>query len=208
MSNTTFKKMGLILETSTDPAYLILTEKERVCAYLCIEEKNSLSSHLVERLDLFLSKEGCPLSSLSFLAASKGPGSYTSLRVGATVAKSLCYALKLPLISYCSLEMFTPPSAGSYLAAMDANTRGLYLLEGDVVGEKKPLLVPNDEARSFFEKVLFRLIPKKDPLAKKFPDVSFVESLLDFEKLSHHVYRSFTTSATNPLFPEISLLYL
>ncbi len=42
--------------------------------------------------------------SLSAIAISKGPGSYTGLRIGVSAAKGLCYALNIPLISVPTLE--------------------------------------------------------------------------------------------------------
>ncbi len=45
------------------------------------------------------------LKTLDAVAVSKGPGSYTGLRIGVSVAKGLCYGLNIPLISVNSLEI-------------------------------------------------------------------------------------------------------
>jgi tRNA threonylcarbamoyladenosine biosynthesis protein TsaB len=44
------------------------------------------------------------LQEINAVAVTIGPGSYTGLRVGLASAKGLCYALKKPLISLCTLE--------------------------------------------------------------------------------------------------------
>jgi tRNA threonylcarbamoyladenosine biosynthesis protein TsaB len=44
------------------------------------------------------------MGDLNAVAISNGPGSYTSLRIGASVAKGICYALDIPLIAVDTLE--------------------------------------------------------------------------------------------------------
>jgi tRNA threonylcarbamoyladenosine biosynthesis protein TsaB len=52
-----------------------------------------------------------------------GPGSFTSLRIAASIAKGLAYGLRVPLDAVPSLGLVVtgqPLSAGSYLACLDA----------------------------------------------------------------------------------------
>lgn len=53
--------------------------------------------------ELFTSANILP-SSIDAVAVSKGPGSYTGLRIGVSAAKGLCFALDKPLISISTLE--------------------------------------------------------------------------------------------------------
>src|SRR5690606_15796065 len=62
-----------------------------------------------EQLHLFI-KEALQGASLSFsdldaVAVSKGPGSYTGLRIGVSAAKGICFSRDLPLISIPTLEV-------------------------------------------------------------------------------------------------------
>lgn len=71
------------------------------------EDYNNNYSH-AERLHVYIEdvlKEASVASNqLQAIAVSKGPGSYTGLRIGVSTAKGLCYALGIPLISISTLE--------------------------------------------------------------------------------------------------------
>ncbi|MCZ2338003.1 MAG: tRNA (adenosine(37)-N6)-threonylcarbamoyltransferase complex dimerization subunit type 1 TsaB [Chitinophagales bacterium] len=54
-------------------------------------------------IDQSVQKAGIRLKDLDAIAISDGPGSYTSLRIGASTAKTICYALNKPLITIDSL---------------------------------------------------------------------------------------------------------
>jgi tRNA threonylcarbamoyladenosine biosynthesis protein TsaB len=55
-------------------------------------------------IDNLMQQSGHRLADLSAVAVSKGPGSYTGLRIGVATAKGLCYALDKPLIAVSTLE--------------------------------------------------------------------------------------------------------
>ena len=61
-----------------------------------------------EKLHVFireiLERNHLSASDLSAVAVSKGPGSYTGLRIGVSAAKGMAYALDIPLISVGTLE--------------------------------------------------------------------------------------------------------
>ena len=60
-----------------------------------------------EKLHLFieecLEKASIRASDLNAISVSKGPGSYTGLRIGVSAAKGLCYGLNIPLIAVDTL---------------------------------------------------------------------------------------------------------
>ena len=58
---------------------------------------------------------GLQFTDLDAVAVSKGPGSYTGLRIGVSTAKGLCYALDKPLIAIDTLQMM----ASGFLARQD-----------------------------------------------------------------------------------------
>lgn len=64
----------------------------------------SHSEKLVVHVDEVIREAGLKPSNLSAVCVSKGPGSYTGLRIGVSAAKGLCYGLGIPLLSVGSLE--------------------------------------------------------------------------------------------------------
>ena len=75
---------------------------------LCREIAEQGHSH-AERLHVFieeiLMETTITVRDLKAIAVSKGPGSYTGLRIGVSTAKGLCYALGIPLISVDTLQI-------------------------------------------------------------------------------------------------------
>jgi tRNA threonylcarbamoyladenosine biosynthesis protein TsaB len=75
---------------------------------ICLKEKNTPNYSHAEQLHLFVKdavKEATlELTDLDAIAVSKGPGSYTGLRIGVSAAKGLCFSLDLPLLSIATLE--------------------------------------------------------------------------------------------------------
>ena len=74
---------------------------------LALKELNNGYTH-AENLTLFaeevMNKAGAKFKDLDAVAVSKGPGSYTGLRIGVSTAKGFCYALKKPLLSVPTLK--------------------------------------------------------------------------------------------------------
>jgi tRNA threonylcarbamoyladenosine biosynthesis protein TsaB len=75
---------------------------------LCKEIAEQGYSH-AERLHVFieeiLKETNVKIQELHAVAVSKGPGSYTGLRIGVSTAKGLCYALGIPLIALDTLQV-------------------------------------------------------------------------------------------------------
>ncbi len=96
----------LCIETATTNCSVALSVNGSVTAFREDPDKNY--SH-AERLHVFIEEilkdASMKASNLEAIAVSKGPGSYTGLRIGVSTAKGLCYALDIPLISIPTLEV-------------------------------------------------------------------------------------------------------
>ncbi len=98
------KSLILLLETATTSCSVGLCEGGHVIALKEINERNVHASHITLFIDEVMQAAGKQYADLHAVAVSKGPGSYTGLRIGVSTAKGLCYALNIPLLSAGTLE--------------------------------------------------------------------------------------------------------
>jgi tRNA threonylcarbamoyladenosine biosynthesis protein TsaB len=124
--------MALILqlETASTNCSVSLSREGEL---LASKEHNSASFSHSEQLHLFieevLAKAGVTLQQLNAVAVSKGPGSYTGLRIGVSAAKGLCYVLDIPLISTPTLKGMALQSeipSGVIIPMLDARRMEVY----------------------------------------------------------------------------------
>ena len=99
--------MAIILniETATKNCSVCLSDNEKILSL--VEFNEGQFSH-AEKLHSFildvLKQSKKSMQDVDAIAVSKGPGSYTGLRIGVSAAKGLCFALDKPLISISTLD--------------------------------------------------------------------------------------------------------
>jgi tRNA threonylcarbamoyladenosine biosynthesis protein TsaB len=96
--------MILHIETATDICSVVLADNGVVVAEKTSEPIRDHASSLAVYIDEVLKESGVKPSDLKAIAVSKGPGSYTGLRIGVSTAKGLCYALNIPLIAIATTQ--------------------------------------------------------------------------------------------------------
>ena len=95
----------LCLETSTKACSVALGQNGKVRAVKeSLDEKYSHAENLTLYIEEVCCQANIRLQDVDAIAVSKGPGSFTGLRIGVSTAKGLCYALDKPLIAINSLE--------------------------------------------------------------------------------------------------------
>jgi len=97
--------MALILniETATEICSVTLAEKGKLIAL----KEDSESRHakiLTVLIDEIYKENGIPMRQTEAVGVSMGPGSYTGLRIGVSVAKGIAYAANIPLIAVSTLQ--------------------------------------------------------------------------------------------------------
>ena len=123
----------LHIETATTNCSVALSHNGNLVH--CIENNEAdfrHSDHLHTFIKQLLDQVSIKPFQLSGVAVSKGPGSYTGLRIGVSTAKGLCYAHDLPLISVNSLEVlaaaYTPETSDLLIPMFDARRMEVFTM--------------------------------------------------------------------------------
>jgi tRNA threonylcarbamoyladenosine biosynthesis protein TsaB len=98
--------MALILnlETATTVCSVSLGKDGKLLALKELQGDYTHAENLTLFIEEVLNQAEIKLSEIDAIAISKGPGSYTGLRIGVSSAKGLCYALNKPLIAIDTLQ--------------------------------------------------------------------------------------------------------
>jgi len=99
------------------------------------------SHELLPRITALLAANGSAIAAVSALAVGTGPGSFTGLRVGMSVAKGLAVALDRPIIGVPSLPAWLESEPEAAVAVARAGARDAYLLRR---GTTSPEIVDRD----------------------------------------------------------------
>lgn len=159
----------LNIETSTDVCSVAISDSGQV---IFNQEDHTGPNYAVklgvfvdEALD-FLDSHGLPLEAV---AVSCGPGSYTGLRIGVSMAKGICYGRGVKLIAVPTLELMAVP-----------------VLLGEHPEEEDALIVPMLDARRMevYAEVLDRALKVVRPIQADIVDANTYKEYLD----QHHVY--------------------
>jgi len=148
----------LSLETSTDVCSVALHDGEKLLAQAEIHEPQAHAARLAPLIDSVTRQAGISLRAIGAVAVSKGPGSYTGLRIGTSTAKGLCYALDIPLLAVGTLELLAfqgnhlNPAHALLCPMIDARRMEVYCLVADHCLEViRPVSATIIEGNSFEE---------------------------------------------------------
>lgn len=94
----------LVLESSGLVASVALMEEDKMVCEFTMNHKKTHSQTLLPMVDEMIKITGYNMKELDAIAISKGPGSFTGLRIGSATAKGLSQALNIPVVAVSSLE--------------------------------------------------------------------------------------------------------
>ena len=137
----------LLLDSSNVFLSVGLAKDGKVVDKICYESWQRQREMMVSEIDNILRRNKIDKSELDGIVVGSGPGSYTGVRIGVTIAKTIAYALKIKLYAKSSLSLLKHPefpticvfnarSGRSYFAVY----KGKEVIEKDNVLENEKVL--------------------------------------------------------------------
>ncbi|MDR2868504.1 MAG: tRNA (adenosine(37)-N6)-threonylcarbamoyltransferase complex dimerization subunit type 1 TsaB [Bacteroidales bacterium] len=180
----------LYIETATEVCSVALAQGNKLLTCCDICEDNAHAKIVMLLVDKVLKEAGLETSQLQAVALSNGPGSYTGLRIGASTAKGLCYALQIPLIAISTLQSIAMGATAEFqgetevvVPMIDARRMEVYTAlcdaKGDFTTEIQNLIIDESSYIELLQtkKVLFcgNGATKIRPLYQQYPNAQFSE---------------------------------
>ena len=157
--------LTLALESSAKAASAAVFEDEKMLAFSIQNAGLTHSRTLLPMAEDMLKNLGRSVQDLDRVAVSRGPGSFTGLRIGLAEAKGLCWALQIPAVGVSTLEAMAcggPVLDGQMLCCcMDARRGQVYNALFTVEGGK-PMRLTEDRAIDLKE-LESELIARQEP---------------------------------------------
>ena len=132
----------LCIETAIGTCSVAIGKGDQPIALVTEPERNKASERLHTMIEEVCEAARIPLKSISAVAVSGGPGSYTGLRIGSAAAKGICYGLNIPLIHIDTLKAMQVAAKASidreylyYIPMIDARRMDAFICVLNQSGE-------------------------------------------------------------------------
>ena len=158
----------LNIETSTDICSVCISENGKLLALAESREGYNHAAKLTTFIQKCLDEVGIKMDDIDAVALSQGPGSYTGLRIGVSVAKGICYALSKPMIAVDTLQAIAFACAQEnqadilYCPMIDARRMEVYTaiydIKNNIVDHLQAKIIDADSYKNYFEegkKIMF-----------------------------------------------------
>lgn len=177
----------LSLDTSTPVCSIALHDQGTPLASQEYHLQKSHSSLLPSVIQQVLENCGLKAADIQAVALGGGPGSYTGLRIGASTAKGLCFALGIPLISLCSLDSMSAQVSGAcdtsalLCPMLDARRMEVYCqletVDGEVIWNTRPLILDEQSFDEFEDRRVIVYGSGAEKAAKLLPRLKYVPDI-------------------------------
>ncbi len=108
--------ISLFIDTSTTTATIALYNDKKQILIIKEDNMQDISSHIMPMLDKLFTSANIKINQINKIFVVNGPGSFTGLRIGVTIAKTMAWSLNIPVVPISSLEVLaTTPFEGDYI---------------------------------------------------------------------------------------------
>ncbi|MBT3393837.1 MAG: tRNA (adenosine(37)-N6)-threonylcarbamoyltransferase complex dimerization subunit type 1 TsaB [Waddliaceae bacterium] len=163
---------NLIIDTTTEQSIVAVADDNKIISSTFLPQGYNHSKNILVSIKKSLDKAKLQRNDITAITVAIGPGSYTGIRVGVTVAKNLAFAWNIPIITVCSLEGFIPENNGAFAAVIDAKISGIYAIIGEKDGNNikyttTPSVLPWSQAAEALHDVETIITPNKTAIETK-----------------------------------------
>lgn len=145
----------MVIDTSSKILYVAFLDGDQEIYSVANEGTNNHSENLINVIKAGLEKYDLAVRDFDRIIVGIGPGSYTGLRVGVTVAKVFAWTLKIPLFCVSSLDVLASgylDQDGQYAIIAQAKRNSIYGKVIEVRGKEQNVLL----ADGFWDSETFR----------------------------------------------------
>jgi tRNA threonylcarbamoyladenosine biosynthesis protein TsaB len=191
----------LAVDTATKSCSVAITEQHAVLGELTSVSEQTHSKHLLEMIRTVMQSAGIGMSSLDAFAVTRGPGSFTGLRIGISSIKGLAYSMNKPVVGISSLEALaqqSTPASDRICPLIDARKGEVYaavyrFISEGLIRESDEMVLSPDELLKGIDKPCVFLgsgaVLYRDVIMQK------LGSLGAFAPQQAHVIRASTVAA-------------
>lgn len=129
---------NLFIDTASGKIIVAITNEENIIASRIEDNGHDLSTRIMPIIDAVFQEGNLTPKQINTIYIVNGPGSFTGVRIGVTIAKTMAWALKKRIIPISELELLaTTPFEGDYIvpyidARRNASFAGIYDKNGDI----------------------------------------------------------------------------
>ncbi|QQD84898.1 tRNA (adenosine(37)-N6)-threonylcarbamoyltransferase complex dimerization subunit type 1 TsaB [Jeotgalicoccus sp. ATCC 8456] len=151
--------ISLLIDTSNQALSVALNRDGKLVAEINTNFKKTHSETLLENINKLLNIGDIKKQDIDRVIVARGPGSYTGIRIAATVAKMLAKGLNIPLYSVSSLFVLAASERieGPVTALIDARRESVFTATYDfkksevkIVNEPEYKTFIDDKASTYF----------------------------------------------------------
>lgn len=176
---------SLFVDTSYKYLSVAIAKDDEVLASYSAECFKRQSEQLFVELDNLFSKVDIEKKDIEAVYISEGPGSYTGVRIGMTLAKVLCETRKIKLYTVSTLKLYAG-NASKTMVVMDARANRAYVGvydKGECILEDQAIELNKIETKDYNVVLDGELVGKEN----KCPDIidCFIKCKNDFKEVSN-----------------------